>query len=206
MLQKMDRNHDGVVTIDEFLECCRCDKAITNSMLVIHNRDNQNTNHSNSQYHPNARQHRHKQHNGDGSMRGMHGHKNSSSTFNKNSFNSHRSTIQHYHTHQTNVFGSDIKNNNIGHKVSQTKRIQLSTAAKRCKSLEKSNHGDNNSETVDNFDNICEPLVNAVARQIKDDLSANNSTQTQSTASPTLVRAKVWETESCTVIPLQHTA
>lgn len=31
----MDRNRDGVVTIDEFLECCRCDPAITNSMLVF---------------------------------------------------------------------------------------------------------------------------------------------------------------------------
>jgi hypothetical protein len=31
----MDRNHDGVVTIDEFLDCCRYDQAITNSMLVF---------------------------------------------------------------------------------------------------------------------------------------------------------------------------
>ncbi|XP_070493079.1 Kv channel-interacting protein 4-like [Chironomus tepperi] len=35
MFNKMDRNHDGVVTIDEFLDCCRCDKAIMNSMLVF---------------------------------------------------------------------------------------------------------------------------------------------------------------------------
>lgn len=34
-MQKMDRNNDGVVTIDEFLDCCRCDQAITNSMLVF---------------------------------------------------------------------------------------------------------------------------------------------------------------------------
>lgn len=33
--QKMDRNKDGVVTIDEFLECCRRDHAISNSMLVF---------------------------------------------------------------------------------------------------------------------------------------------------------------------------
>lgn len=34
-MQKMDRNHDGVVTIDEFLDCCRYDQAIKNSMLVF---------------------------------------------------------------------------------------------------------------------------------------------------------------------------
>ena len=31
----MDCNHDGVVTIDEFLNCCKTDQAITNSMLVF---------------------------------------------------------------------------------------------------------------------------------------------------------------------------
>lgn len=197
-------------------------KEVKNSTtsVVIHNRDNQNINHSNFQYHPNAKHQHQLQHNGGGSTKSkishdIRSHKNSSSSYSKNSTNSHRSTTQHYHVHQTNVFGNKMKNN-IGHKVSQTKRIQLSTAAKRCKSIEKSTHaGDNNSKAI-NHDNICKaddyvdnnneddnslPLVNALSRQIKDDLSANNSTQTQSTESPTLVRVKMWHTDSCVILP-----
>ncbi|CAG9802732.1 unnamed protein product [Chironomus riparius] len=194
----------------------RNQKEVKNSTSVVKdNRDNQNINHSNFQNHPNAK---HQHYNGcGGSTKISHyirSHKNSSSSFSKNSTNSHRSTAQqHYHTHQTTVFGNKMKNN-IGHKMSQTKRIQLSTAAKRCKSIEKSNAGDNNSKAI-NLDNICKaddyvdnneddnslPLVNALSRQIKDDLSANNSTQTQSTESPTLVRVKMWQTESCVILP-----
>lgn len=31
----MDVNRDGVVTLDEFLECCRNDDAISRSMAVF---------------------------------------------------------------------------------------------------------------------------------------------------------------------------
>lgn len=34
-MQKMDVNRDGVVTLDEFLECCRNDDAISRSMAVF---------------------------------------------------------------------------------------------------------------------------------------------------------------------------
>lgn len=186
--------------------------------VVIHNRDNQKNTINNHSNH-------HHLNNGEGSR----SHKNSSSSFGKSSTASHRQQ-QHFHTaatHQTTVIASNSKmKNNIGHKVSQTKRIQLSTAAKRCKSMEKSNAGDNNdnnSKVINHVDDICKadddyvdntnedenhssPVVNARSRPIKDDLSANNSTQTQSTESPTLVRVKMWQTESCVLLPHQHMA
>lgn len=37
VLQKMDMNQDGVVTLDEFISCCRNDEVITNSMIVFDN-------------------------------------------------------------------------------------------------------------------------------------------------------------------------
>ncbi|XP_068910792.1 Kv channel-interacting protein 4 isoform X2 [Tenebrio molitor] len=35
IFQKMDKNKDGVVTLDEFLECCRKDEDISSSMAVF---------------------------------------------------------------------------------------------------------------------------------------------------------------------------
>ncbi|XP_017493007.1 PREDICTED: Kv channel-interacting protein 4-like, partial [Rhagoletis zephyria] len=35
IFQKMDKNGDGVVTLDEFLETCRSDEAISRSMSVF---------------------------------------------------------------------------------------------------------------------------------------------------------------------------
>ncbi|XP_018565548.1 Kv channel-interacting protein 4-like [Anoplophora glabripennis] len=35
IFQKMDKNRDGVVTLDEFLECCRKDEGISTSMAVF---------------------------------------------------------------------------------------------------------------------------------------------------------------------------
>lgn len=35
--QKMDMNQDGVVTLDEFISCCRSDEVISNSMIVFDN-------------------------------------------------------------------------------------------------------------------------------------------------------------------------
>lgn len=37
LTQKMDMNQDGVVTLDEFISCCRNDEVITNSMIVFDN-------------------------------------------------------------------------------------------------------------------------------------------------------------------------
>nr|CAI5829595.1 unnamed protein product [Callosobruchus analis] len=35
IFEKMDKNNDGVVTLDEFLECCTSDEVITSSMAVF---------------------------------------------------------------------------------------------------------------------------------------------------------------------------
>nr|XP_023021625.1 Kv channel-interacting protein 4-like [Leptinotarsa decemlineata] len=35
IFQKMDKNRDGVVTLDEFLECCQKDESISSSMNVF---------------------------------------------------------------------------------------------------------------------------------------------------------------------------
>ncbi|KAF2887379.1 hypothetical protein ILUMI_18794, partial [Ignelater luminosus] len=35
LFRKMDKNRDGVVTLDEFLECCRKDEDISSSMNVF---------------------------------------------------------------------------------------------------------------------------------------------------------------------------
>jgi hypothetical protein len=127
---------------------------------------------------------------------------------------------QHNH-HPLTVFGNKTKNN-VGHKASQTKRIQLSTAAKRCKSINRSNAVDNNNSKTINLDDICkaddvedeEEEVeyeddNCVAvvstpnqrHNVDVDTVANNSIDTQSTESPTLVKVKTWYTESSVTVP-----
>ncbi|XP_059615647.1 Kv channel-interacting protein 4-like isoform X2 [Phlebotomus argentipes] len=35
LFQKMDTNRDGVVTLDEFIDCCRNDEVISNSMTIF---------------------------------------------------------------------------------------------------------------------------------------------------------------------------
>jgi hypothetical protein len=106
-------------------------------------------------------------------------------------------TIMHYHMHTGNIFSNKMRNN-YGHKASQTKRIQLSSASKRCKS--NVNYGDVNTIHVDD---ICKADDGATVRQINDEVSADNSTQ--STASPTLVKVKTWYTQSSIELP-QHLA
>jgi ribosomal protein L44E len=178
-------------------------------------------------------------HNGDGSTKSKsyddsQSHKNLSSSFGENSKQRNGPTQQqqqyqqHPH-HSTAVFGNKTKNN-VGHKASQTKKIQLSTAAKRCKSINRSSAVDNNNSKTINLDDICkaedvekeEKEVGGFGAETSDaddnyvtshqrhnidaDTIANNSiSTTQSTDSPTLVKVKTWYTES-TVVALPSTS
>lgn len=264
--QKMDRNHDGVVTIDEFLECCRCDQAITNSMLVFDStiwpsneldgnrrnftsslssqkaaRDEQRDTHIEHNRQPSH--HRAAissqstrlsvQHNGNGSTKSKlydnHAHKILSPSFGENSKQQNGPTTEqqqnphplHNPHHPVTVFANKTRNN-VGHKASQTKRIQLSTAAKRCKSINRSNAVDNNNSKAINLDDICKAddvegeggkgdndddncaaIVNTPNQRhnVDVDTIANNSISTQSTESPTLVKVKTWYTEASVALP-----
>lgn len=262
----MDKNHDGVVTIDEFLDCCRCDQAITNSMLVFDStiwprredemdgnrrkftsslssqkaRDElQKNQHNRRQPQQKERDpissrsaklnvHSTPKHNGNESTKSKlydnQSHKNLSPSFGENSKRNgptmeQQQQQQYHHNHPLTVFGNKTKNN-VGHKASQTKRIQLSTAAKRCKSINRSNAVDNNNSKAINLDDICKADEvedkreevddeddNCVAvvstpnqrHNIDVDTVANNSTQ--SSKSPTLVKVKTWYTESTVSLP-----
>jgi hypothetical protein len=160
-------------------------------------------------------------------------HKNLSPSFGENSKRngptteqqSHQQQQQYQHNHHPlTVFGNKTKNN-VGHKASQTKRIQLSTAAKRCKSINRSNAVDNNNSKTINLDDICKAddveddfeedeeveyeddncaAVVSTPNQrhnVDVDTVANNSIDTQSTESPTLVKVKTWYTESSVSLP-----
>lgn len=126
---------------------------------------------------------------------------------------------QQYHHHPLTVFGNKTKNN-VGHKASQTKRIQLSTAAKRCKSINRSNAVDNNNSKAINLDDICKAedvgdegkevddeddncaaVMNTPNQRHNVDETVANSISTQSTGSPTLVKVKTWYTESTVSLP-----
>lgn len=251
----MDRNHDGVVTIDEFLDCCRCDQAITNSMLVFDStiwpsgsdldgnrrkihppsaQDEQrvpqndphrqqppdsDTNHSaKSNVQSTAKQ------SGNGSTKSKlydnQSHKNLSSSFGlnpkANGPTHHHQQQQFHHPNQpSTVFGNKTKNN-VGHKASQTKRIQLSTAAKRCKSINRSQAVDNNNSKAINPDDICKTDGADGQRGNVDDDDKCVSIVNTSTAphqrhnsisnrseSPTLVTVKTWYTESV-ALPSSH--
>lgn len=99
------------------------------------------------------------------------------------------------------VFGNKTRNN-IGHKASQTKRIQLSTAAKRCKSMNRSSAADNNNSKSINLDDICkadDDDDNCVAPISTVDNHSNSISTIQSTESPTLVKVKAWYTDTVTL-------
>jgi hypothetical protein len=131
--------------------------------------------------------------------------KNSSTTDNAANKNSH---FAHHHANTTTTTSGNKMRNNVGHKASQMRRIQLSTAAKRCKSIE--NHHYHKTATAamttTDEDEIEEenPQVNAVNEDIS---SANNShtTNQSATESPTLVRVKTWYTESHVQLPATFT-
>lgn len=125
--------------------------------------------------------------------------------------------------HPLAVFGNKTRNN-VGHKASQTKRIQLSTAAKRCKSIDRSNAVDNNNSKNVNLDDICKAdddveggrkgaddgdncvtAVNTPNQRHNFDIDTiANSVSTQSTESPTLVKVKTWYTEATVALPSSH--
>lgn len=248
----MDRNHDGVVTIDEFLDCCRCDQAITNSMLVFDstiwprgvesdgNRRNPTSSLSSQRANDEQPQNEHirqqqrdapilrhsvklnvhstAKHNGNGSSKSKlydnHRHRNLSSSFGESSKRADEPSPPSYHQHlqlhpTTTVFGNKTKSN-VGHKASQTKRIQLSTAAKRCKSINRSNAVDNNNSKTINLDDICKAddaedddnCVNAPNQRHNVDVDvAHSISTTQSVDSPTLVKVKTWYTEASVALP-----
>lgn len=221
----MDRNHDGVVTIDEFIDCCRCDQAITNSMLVFDSTI-WPSNHelgrisAPSKDREQQRQNRVAETNitastilcGKGStkssLQDSQNDKDLSPSFDMNSKRyapTQQQQYQHLH-HPLNVFGNKSKNN-VGHKASQTKRIQLSTAAKRCKSMKRSNAVDNkNSKTINlddkavrtKEDDNCVMVINTPNQRqnIDPEAIANCRITTKSLESPTLVTVKTWYTES----------
>lgn len=239
--QKMDRNHDGVVTIDEFLDCCRCDQAITNSMLVfdstiwpsgsdldgnrrkIHPAQDEQRVPQNDPHQPPDSNHSAKSNvqsttakqSGNGSTKSKsydnQSHKNLSSSFGANPRANgppHQQQQQFHHPNQpSTVFGNKTKNN-VGHKASQTKRIQLSTAAKRCKSINRSQAVDNNNSKAINPDDICKADGADGQRADVDDDKCVSSRQRQNSISnrsesPTLVTVKTWYTESV-ALPSPH--
>lgn len=185
-IQKMDRNHDGVVTIDEFLDCCRYDQAIKNSMLVfdssiwpceygVNGNSHVINSHSPSHSIPNAK----------------------NLTDNANNKNAH----PHAKTTSGNFVGNKIRNN-VGHKASQMRRIQLSSASKRCKSMDNNTPKAINSHTdplkaatTTGDDNIVESRqTNAV-----DDSTSANSSTSQAIGPRKLVKVKTWYTQSTSV-------
>lgn len=149
-------------------------------------------------------------------------HKNLSSSFGEKSNWNGPTTQQqqqqpNHHSHPLTVFGNKTKNN-VGHKASQTKRIQLSTAAKRCKSINRSNAVDNNNSKAINLDDICKAeeeeeeevdddddncvvVAGVTNKRHNIDIDTNISISTQSTESPTLVKVKEWYTESTVSLP-----
>lgn len=236
----MDRNHDGVVTIDEFLDCCRCDQAITNSMLVFDstiwrscddfdgNRRSITSSHSskkttNQQRRENsknpvkfaARSEAKQCDNGSTKSKQNESqcHKEIPST------NGIQGPLHHLHHQHLAVFGNKSKNN-VGHKTSQTKRIQLSTAAKRCKSMNRTNAAENNNNNNNskaiNLDGICEAgdgadeerenddSDNFETRNIDIETGANNGISTHLAESPTLVKVKAWYTAPTVALPLSQ--
>jgi ribosomal protein L44E len=132
----------------------------------------------------------------------------------------HQQQQQYQHLHHPHqalaVFGNKTKSN-VGHKASQTKRIQLSTAAKRCKSINQSSAVDNNNSKSINLDDICKADdglnenedndevdggdCEAQRHRVESETTANNSISTQSTESPTLVKVSTWYTESSVPLP-----
>lgn len=112
---------------------------------------------------------------------------------NINSHQAHHSTST---ATSSGTFAGNNMRNNVGHKASQMRRIQLSTASKRCKSMDNNpkaitnTHHDKAATSDDNdADKSCQINVG-------DDMTSANNSTTQSTESPTLVRVKTWYTES----------
>lgn len=122
----------------------------------------------------------------------------------------------HHPPHPLNVLGDNTKNN-VGHKASQTKRIQMSTAAKRCKSMNRSKAVDNNNSKAINLNDICkaddvtdgqeekyddvnyDAAVKMPSQCLNLDTGTLNSISNRSTESPTLVKIKTWYIEASVI-------
>ena len=102
-----------------------------------------------------------------------------------------------------NFVGNKIRNN-VGHKASQMRRIQLSTAAKRCKSMDNNipkainSHKAATTTEDDNIEESCR------ANAIDDSTSANSSTS-QAIGPRKLVKVKTWYTQSSHDVQLPAT-
>lgn len=227
-----------MVTIDEFLDCCRCDQAITNSMLVFDstiwrscddfdgNRRSITSSHLSKKAQNDQRRENFKNSEKPAVRSETKQCDNGSTKSKQNgnqcdkeipSSNGTQQPLHHLHNQHLAVFGNKSKNN-VGHKTSQTKRIQLSTAAKRCKSMNRTNaaeNNNNNSKAI-NLDGICEAGDGADGERENDDSDnfktrnidtenvANNGTSTHLTESPTLVKVKAWYTASTVALPLSQ--
>lgn len=184
----MDRNHDGVVTIDEFLDCCRCDQAIKNSMLVFDSSfwPCENGVSGNSHLDPPSYD-----------QFTSHSIPNAKSLYDDVNTNSHQHQLTTTMATSSGTFAGNKMCNNVGHKASQMRRIQLSTASKRCKSS-----SGNNPTAINNTHHDTAAAIATTDEDkscqinVGDDVTSANNSTTQSTASPTLVRVKTWYTES----------
>lgn len=262
----MDRNHDGVVTIDEFLNCCKTDQAITNSMLVFDStiwpsggnelegtikntsslsqksqkqqnqqqQANQQQQRTTSQavlkeqqrrrrqqkQHEQPRQH-HSQLN-DNHINNNHdktnnhidndtkrGRKNKSPSIDKSFKQNGPSTSTNTSNHNnSNILNH--KTNNIRNNDCQAKRIQLSSAAKRCKNINRSIVDNNNPNPIND---ICSYDVKINIPTVSNYQLENLSFTYNSSAndgyrsitppplpstpdSPTLVKVKTWYTQA----------
>lgn len=258
----MDRNHDGVVTIDEFLNCCKTDQAITNSMLVfdstiwpsggnelegtIKNTSSLSQKQSQKQQQQNQQQQRttsqavlkeqhrrrrqQKQHEqprqhhselNDNHINNNHdktnnhidvndtkrGRKNKSPSIDKSFKENGPSTSSNQHNNG-NILNHKMTNN-IRNNDCQAKRIQLSSAAKRCKNINRSIVDNNpipindicsydveiNIPTVSNYQ--LETLSFTYNSSTNDGNRSNTPPPLPSTPdSPTLVKVKTWYTQA----------
>lgn len=124
-------------------------------------------------------------------------------TDNANNKNAHPHARTMSSTTGGNFVGNKIRNN-VGHKASQMRRIQLSTAAKRCKSMDNNIPKAINSHkaaTITEDDNIEE---NCQANVIDESTSANSSTS-QAIGPRKLVKVKTWYTQSSHDVQLPAT-
>lgn len=111
-------------------------------------------------------------------------------------------------TTSSNFVGNKIRNN-VGHKASQMRRIQLSTAAKRCKSMDNNpskainSHMDPHKAATTTADDDVEESRQANA--VDDSMSAN-SCASQVIAPRKLVTVKTWYTQSSHDVQLPATS
>lgn len=109
-------------------------------------------------------------------------------------------------TTRSNFVGNKMRNN-VGHKASQMRRIQLSTAAKRCKSMD-----NNNPKTINCSDPNNKALPTTTTTDDDDtegshqtNASDAHSSTSQSIGPRKLVKVKTWYTQSSHDVQLPAT-